>query len=59
MKGGTKDKKGQLVRWLPQRPNGDAGREWREFCKKYDGDEGNGLRTPAPPKAVQKGGKKE
>ena len=54
LKGGTNDTKGRLVRWVPRSPNKDAGRQWREFCKQNDGDEGNGLRKTNPTKAQQK-----
>ena len=51
---GTTDKGGQLVRWLPHSPNNAAGKQWLNFCKKYDGDVGNGQRTPRPNNAQVK-----
>lgn len=46
MQQGTANTRGQLVRWIPELPNNDGGKLWNAFCKKYDGDEGNGQRAP-------------
>lgn len=43
-KEGTKSTKGQLVRWIPELPNGNAGELWHNFCADNDGDVGNGQR---------------
>lgn len=40
-------KMGQLVRWIPKSHNGRAGQLWGGFCKKYDGNIGNGQRLRA------------
>lgn len=48
LQAGTKDAKGQLVRWLPHSPNLIAGSQWRSFCKNNDGDDGNARRLPKP-----------
>lgn len=56
LKQGTKNKDGQLVRWLPQNPNGDAGLQWRLWCQENDGDAGNGLREkPAGAEELKSG----